>query len=58
MVNSKDFQPMFKRWEMTSFGDERASAVAERQAAEAAAAHARAQAEAHAMAQRTMGPVL
>jgi flagellar assembly protein FliH len=43
MVNSKDFQPMFKRWEMTSFGDERASAVAERQAAEAAA-----QAQAHA----------
>jgi len=36
MVNSKDFQPMFKRWEMTSFGDERESRVAERQAAEAA----------------------
>ncbi|CAH0299545.1 Flagellar assembly protein FliH [Massilia sp. Bi118] len=54
MVNSKDFQPMFKRWEMTSFGDERASAVAERQAAEAAAAQARAQAEAHRMAQRAM----
>jgi flagellar assembly protein FliH len=50
MVNSKDFQPMFKRWEMTSFGDERASAVAERQAAEAAAA---AQAQAMA-AQRAM----
>jgi flagellar assembly protein FliH len=45
MVNSKDFQPMFKRWEMTSFGDERASAVAERQAAEAAAAAAQAHAQ-------------
>jgi flagellar assembly protein FliH len=45
MVNSKDFQPMFKRWEMTSFGDERASTLAERQAAEAAAAAA---AQAHA----------
>jgi flagellar assembly protein FliH len=46
MVISKDFQPMFKRWEMTSFGDERASAVAERerQAAEAAAAQAQAMA--------------
>jgi flagellar assembly protein FliH len=51
MVNSKDFQPMFKRWEMTSFGDERASAVAERRAAEAAAAaQAQAQAQAHAQA--------
>jgi flagellar assembly protein FliH len=40
MVNPKDFQPMFKRWEMTSFGDERASVVAERRAAEAAAAAA------------------
>lgn len=51
MVNSKDFQPMFKRWEMTSFGDERASAVAERerQAAEAAAAHAEAMAAQRAM---------
>jgi flagellar assembly protein FliH len=50
MVNSKDFQPMFKRWEMTSFGDERASSVAERRAAEAAAA-----AEAEALAaQRAM----
>jgi flagellar assembly protein FliH len=47
MVNSKDFQPMFKRWEMTSFGDERASAVAERRAAEAAAAAAEAEALAH-----------
>ena len=44
MVNSKDVQPMFKRWEMTSFGDDRASRVAERQAAEAAAAQAQAQA--------------
>ncbi len=51
MVNSKDFQPMFKRWEMTSFGDERASAVAERQAAEAAAA---AQAHAQALTQYAM----
>jgi flagellar assembly protein FliH len=51
MVNSKDFQPMFKRWEMTSFGDERASAVAERQARDAAAAAAHAQAMA---AQRAM----
>ncbi len=50
MVNSKDFQPMFKRWEMTSFGDDRASAVAERQAVEAAA-----QAQAQALAaQRAM----
>lgn len=50
MVNSKDFQPMFKRWEMTSFGDERESRVAERQAAEAAA-----QAQAQALAaQRAM----
>jgi len=51
MVNSKDFQPMFKRWEMTSFGDERASAVAERerQAAEAAAAQAEAMAAQYAM---------
>jgi flagellar assembly protein FliH len=51
MVISKDFQPMFKRWEMTSFGDERASAVAERerQAAEAAAAHAQAMAAQRAM---------
>jgi flagellar assembly protein FliH len=46
MVNSKDFQPMFKRWEMTSFGDERASAVAERRAAEAAAMVAQAEAAA------------
>jgi flagellar assembly protein FliH len=49
MVISKDFQPMFKRWEMTSFGDERASAVAERKAAELAAAAAEA-AESEAMA--------
>jgi flagellar assembly protein FliH len=47
MVNSKDFQPMFKRWEMTSFGDERASSVAERRAAEAAAAAAEAEALAY-----------
>jgi flagellar assembly protein FliH len=53
MVNPKDFQPMFKRWEMTSFGDERANAVAERQAAEAAAAAA---AHAQAMAMRAMDP--
>jgi flagellar assembly protein FliH len=53
MVNSKDFQPVFKRWEMTSFGDERASAIAERQALEAAAA---AQAHAQAMAQRAFEP--
>jgi flagellar assembly protein FliH len=53
MVNSKDFQPMFKRWEMTSFGDERPSAVAERQALDAAAAAAHAQAMA---AQRAMEP--
>lgn len=46
MVNSKDFQPMFKRWEMTSFGDERASTLAERRAAEAAAAAAEAEAAA------------
>jgi flagellar assembly protein FliH len=46
MVNPKDFQPMFKRWEMTSFGDERASAVAERRAAEAAAMVAQAEAAA------------
>jgi len=57
MVNSKDFQPMFKRWEMTSFGDERASAVAERerQAAEAAAAQAEAMAAQYAM-QATSAP--
>jgi flagellar assembly protein FliH len=51
MVISKDFQPAFKRWEMTSFGDERASAVAERRAAELAAA-----AEAEATATRTAQP--
>jgi flagellar assembly protein FliH len=54
MVNSKDFQPMFKRWEMTSFGDERASTLAQRQAAEAAAAQAQAEAQAQAMALRAM----
>jgi flagellar assembly protein FliH len=46
MVNSKDFQPMFKRWEMTSFGDERPSAVAERRALDAAAMVAQAEAAA------------
>jgi flagellar assembly protein FliH len=51
MVNSKDVQPMFKRWEMTSFGDERASAIAERQALEAASAQAQAQAHAQALTQ-------
>jgi flagellar assembly protein FliH len=56
MVNSKDFQPMFKRWEMTSFGDERASAVAERRAAEAAAMVA--QAEAAAMRAHEPAPML
>jgi flagellar assembly protein FliH len=49
MVISKDFQPMFKRWEMTSFGDERASAVAERKAAELAAAAEAAESEAMAL---------
>jgi flagellar assembly protein FliH len=53
MVNPKDFQPMFKRWEMTSFGDERANAVAERQALEAAAAAA---AHAQATAMRATEP--
>jgi flagellar assembly protein FliH len=37
MVNVERLPAAFKRWEMTSFGDERASAVAERRAAEAAA---------------------
>jgi flagellar assembly protein FliH len=46
MVNSKDFQPMFKRWEMTSFGDDRASTLAERRASEAAALAAEAEAAA------------
>jgi flagellar assembly protein FliH len=49
MVIPKDFQPMFKRWEMTSFGDERASAVAERKAAELAAAAEAAESEAMAL---------
>jgi flagellar assembly protein FliH len=49
MVNSKDLQPVFKRWEMTSFGDERPSTLAERRAAEAAA-------ETQAMAQRAATP--
>jgi flagellar assembly protein FliH len=54
MVNSKDTQPLFKRWEMTSFGDERPSTLAERRATEAAAAASAA--EAHAMAQRAAAP--
>ena len=60
MVNSKDFQPMFKRWEMTSFGDERASTVAERerQAAEAAAAHAQAMAAQRAMEAQPAAPAI
>jgi flagellar assembly protein FliH len=52
MVIPKDFQPAFKRWEMTSFGDERASVVAERRAAELAVAAA----EAEAAAVRTAQP--
>jgi flagellar assembly protein FliH len=56
MVISKDLQPMFKRWEMTSFGDERESKVAERRAAEAAAAAAAAAAEAEAAALRALEP--
>lgn len=60
MVISKDFQPMFKRWEMTSFGDERASAVAERerQAAEAAAAHAQAMAAQRAIEAQPAAPAI
>ena len=60
MVISKDFQPMFKRWEMTSFGDERASTVAERerQAAEAAAAHAQAMAAQRAMEAQPAAPAI
>jgi flagellar assembly protein FliH len=54
MAIPKDIQPMFKRWEMTSFGDERASAVAQRQALEAAAAQANAQAHAQALTQYAM----
>jgi flagellar assembly protein FliH len=54
MVNPKDFQPMFKRWEMTSFSDERANAVAERQALDAAAAQA--QAREQAMRQQAIEP--
>jgi flagellar assembly protein FliH len=55
MVIPKDFQPAFKRWEMTSFGDERASAVAQRRAAELAAELA-ATAEAEAAAMRAAAP--
>lgn len=32
VIHSKDAQPAFKRWEMTSFGDERPSTVAQRDA--------------------------
>jgi flagellar assembly protein FliH len=56
MVISKDSQPMFKRWEMTSFGDERASAVAQRRAAELAAELAASTAEAEAAARRAAEP--
>jgi flagellar assembly protein FliH len=42
MAISKEFQSAYQRWEMTSFGDERPSARAQREAAEAAAAAARA----------------
>jgi len=37
MAISKEFQSAYQRWEMTSFGDERPSARAQREAAEAAA---------------------
>jgi flagellar assembly protein FliH len=40
MSNSKDLQSAYQRWEMTSFGDERPSAVAQRQAAQAQAHNA------------------
>jgi flagellar assembly protein FliH len=58
MVNSKDFQPMFKRWEMTSFSDERESRAAERQALDASTAQAlaREQAMQQAMRQQAMEP--
>lgn len=36
MAISKEFQSAYQRWEMTSFGDERPGAVAQRQAAAAA----------------------
>jgi flagellar assembly protein FliH len=55
MVIPKDSQPAFKRWEMTSFGDERASAVAQRRAAELAAELAT-NAEADAAAMRAAAP--
>ena len=42
MVISKEQQSAYQRWEMTSFGDERPSAVAQRQAERAAAEAARA----------------
>jgi flagellar assembly protein FliH len=50
-IHSKEAPPAFKRWEMTSFGDERPSTVAQREAEEAeqarqyAAEQARRQAE-------------
>jgi flagellar assembly protein FliH len=40
MAISKESQSAYQRWEMTSFGDERPSVVAQRQAAEQAAAAA------------------
>ncbi|MCS0589467.1 flagellar assembly protein FliH [Massilia norwichensis] len=58
MVNSKDFQPMFKRWEMTSFGDERPSVAANRRAAEAAEAAKAAEAEAARRAQAVPPPTV
>jgi flagellar assembly protein FliH len=42
MAISKDLQSAYQRWEMTSFGDERPSVVAQRKAAQAAAEAARA----------------
>jgi flagellar assembly protein FliH len=42
MVISKDMQSAYQRWEMTSFGDERPSTLAQRQAERAAAEAARA----------------
>jgi flagellar assembly protein FliH len=41
MVISKDMQSAYQRWEMTSFGDERPSTLAQRQAERAAAEAAR-----------------
>lgn len=42
MAIPKDLQSAYQRWEMTSFGDERPSVVAQRKAAQAAAEAARA----------------